>query len=157
MIRWLQVGLIALVLGLGAGLTPAEAYIRPATTQPSTSAHYVYNCHSTPTIQIDLSRISGPKDVYVHNDTGYWLIAQNVTFDPTKVYDGLIDVGYIMQTSIFLTAPGVGPYDEGSRSAETVATGFACPYWGDVPYVYPSPPAGSVQITFTRIEQFSND
>jgi hypothetical protein len=150
--------LLGLVVTVGLA-APVNAYTRSATiASASSSAHFVYNCHALhPTVEIDLSNVSGAKDVYVQNDMGYYLIAQNFTFDPTKVYDGLYAIGLLNATDVFLTDVGVGPYDEDSRIAESRASGFACPYWGDVDYVYPAPPAGSVPIEFAWIAKFRND
>jgi hypothetical protein len=155
MTRWLQVGFAALVLGLVAGLAPAEAATRPPVVRPSMTLHNTWNCGS-PHVEADFYKVSGPKDVYVQTDHGRWLIARGFVFDPTKVYDGNWSTGGNYQTEMWVTPVGAGPYSE-NRSPQKSTAPFACPYWGDVPFVYPSPPAGSVPITFTYIEWYPND
>lgn len=144
--------LLALTIALGASL-PAQA----ATVRPSETLHYVYNC-TQPTVEVDFFKLGGVRDVYVHTDQGYWLIAQNVTFDTAKVYDGYWHLGGVMQVDIFVTNAGAGPYANHVVGKSTAATSLCPTYYPvyDSHWVDPTPPAGSVPIEFSYIQQYRN-
>jgi hypothetical protein len=138
-------------------LAPVSAATRTtATVRPSMTLHYVYNCHSTPTVEADFYNVSGVKDVYAQTDNGIWLVAKDFNFDTTKVYDGLYHMNGFYQVDMYVTAPGAGPYTE-NRSPEKSVPAPACTDYNDVPYVTPTPPAGSVPIEFSYIQWWPNN
>lgn len=155
MTRFLSRLLLACVLLTLSVAAPAAAVTRPP--RPAVTLHYVYNC-TNPTVEAGFKNVSGVKDVYGQGDNGIWLIAQSFAFDKTKVYDGYWQLNGVYQVDVFVTNPGTGPY--GSRIAQksTAATSL-CPTYYPVynsHWVAPTPPAGSVPITFKYLAWWPN-
>lgn len=151
--RRLFAATVAALLALGL-VASAQAATTP---RPTMTLHYVYNC-TIATVEADFYRLSGVRDVYAQDDQGIWLIAQNVTFDPAKVYDGYHHPGGIFQVDIYVTAAGAGP--RGTKiTQKSTAAGAQCPTWYpvyDSHWVDPTPPAGSVPIEFSHIAWYRN-
>lgn len=135
---------------------PVNAATKPTVTRavvvrPSMTLHYVYNCIN-PTVEVDFYNVSGVKDVYVHTDQGYRLIAEDFNFVGTKVYDGYWNMPGVYQVDMFVTAPNAGPYTEARSPQKSTAATSLCPTYYpvyDAHYVNPTPPANSVRITFS--------
>lgn len=119
--------------------------------------HYVYNC-TNPTVEADISKVSGVKDVYAHTDQGNWLIAEDFNFDATKVYDGYYSLPGVYQVDLFVTNANAGPYGSRVVGKSTAATAQCPTYYPvyDAHWVNPTPPAGAVEIQFSNLQWFRN-
>jgi hypothetical protein len=150
--------LLSLLVMLTLILFPSIASPSPASAVPlpTLDVKYVGNCLK-PTVEITISGLGGPLDIYFQNDYGIDLIASNYNFDANKVYDGFYSFSPIVKVEVYATNVGAGPYAEHviDNGYGAVAPNSYCPTYSPVydPHIVaPTTPVGSVNVKYAFIQ-----